>query len=121
MSKKIEALTKLADRLNELDRVFKFIPYTENGEYVEEDSNWWLRVPKPEDNEGNDEDVQILHSCDPVKFWECIENKDPERTVAVSGYVAEGKCLRCSKPVDEKIEKRLVRIQKLAHAGSGLR
>ena len=87
------ALNSILDILKNTPNYFKWIN-PPVGDDEQDVPSWVLRVPK-KDGEMSEENVQIVHICRPILMWEAVAEKDPERTVAHTGYVKDGACLRC--------------------------
>lgn len=91
---------------NPSEKYFKWEPYSEDRRFI-------YREAKP-DGEMYDEPPTWVHLCNPMSMASALVDKAPERTVAHSGYVRGGECIRCNAeflpPVlEEEVEKPEVR------------
>jgi hypothetical protein len=112
------ALQNVLDILKNTPNYFKWINASGDDD-PDVVPSWILRVPK-KDGEMKDEEVQIVHICRPVLMWEAVAEKDPERTVAHTGYVKEGACLRCKLAAPEKLNKQFGNLIKLISLGKDI-
>jgi hypothetical protein len=76
----------------------RFLSNAEDHSYLKIDgmgSEFLSRIPNP-DGIFADEEPERIHICRPIELKEAVENRDRERTVAHSGYVRNGVCMRCN-------------------------
>lgn len=109
------ALENILDILKNTPNYFKWVSSPEK-ENEGEAPSFLLRVPK-KDGEMADEQVQIVHICRPILMWEAVAEKDPERTVAHTGYVKDGACLRCKFKAPERLDAHFGNLIKLLNLG----
>ena len=69
---------------------------------------WLIRVPRNDEEAEawmKDEQVELIHVCDPLKFYEAMMKEEKEALVHHSGYVKEEDCHRCKRPCPPEILK----------------
>ena len=69
---------------------------------------WQIRVPRqdlPKEKWLKNEDVDTLHLCRPVDFLTCVERRDKDGSADHVGYVREGKCTKCERPMPKDLQK----------------
>jgi hypothetical protein len=67
-----------------------YFTWTQHAEHPQ----FLFRTSKP-DGEMKNESPAIVHVCRPKALAEAVLEKEPEKTVAHSGYVRDGICTRC--------------------------
>jgi hypothetical protein len=85
----------------------------------EEVPQWMLRIAKAE-GEMKNEEVAVIHVCRPLGLLDAVETKDPERTVAHSGYVKDGACVRCKTAAPEALDKNFETVAKILKLGKAI-
>jgi len=102
-----EAVRRLVGRLGKSEGYFIWTPFKDRSE---RETTWLMRIPRydlPEATWLKNEKANIVHLCRPIPLLEAVEAGEKDRTVAHSGYVVEGACVRCSRDCPEKVSKRL--------------
>lgn len=110
-----KALKIIIDRLVKVNGYYIWTPMAENGQ----PPVWLLRTPNTLRNDEAwqaNEEADIIHICRPGKLLEALETDNKEEITFCSGYVNEGKCLRCSREMPPIVEKKfsiMITLQKL--------
>lgn len=110
------ALDKVIEKLNGAHQVYFHFIAVQTDDTVPQ---WMLRLGKKE-GEMKDEAIAVIHVCRPLGLWEAVETSDPARTIAHSGYVKQGACVRCHTPAPPKVDKKFTTVEKLMKLGKAI-
>ena len=108
-----EAVRRLVARLGKSEGYFIWTPFKDKSE---RETTWLMRVPRtdlPEASWLRNEKANIVHLCRPIPLIEAVEAGEKDRTVAHSGYVVDGACVRCNRECPEAVNKRLQNLVRM--------
>jgi len=69
---------------------------------------WLIRIPKMDESSEawmKDEQVELIHMCDPLAFHEAMMKEEKDSLVLHCGYVKEEDCTRCNRAAPPEILK----------------